>query len=98
MSKPITNQHALHPGRLLEREMEYLKISVKKLAMQMDIPVESLNEVIQQKKRMTIEMANSIEKILDIPASYFTNCQKDYDRIMSAEKKKQHAKKTIPAT
>jgi HTH-type transcriptional regulator/antitoxin HigA len=83
------NQAQLHPGQLLELELKYMKISVKNLALPMGLSVEELKEVIQQKKPMTEDMAKSIEEILDIPASYFINAQKEHDKLMQAQKEQQ---------
>jgi addiction module HigA family antidote len=92
-NKSLENYH-LHSGRLLEREMEAIGISVEELSEKINVPVEILTEIIRCEKPVTEEIANAFERVYDTPANVFINVQKNYDKFMAeiAEREKKTSK------
>lgn len=92
--KNLVPSNATHPGEHLLDEIEARGIRQKDLAMEMDIPKSTLNEIIKGKKNITIDIALKLENVLDIPAKFWLNAQINYEidchRIL--EKNKEHAK------
>jgi addiction module HigA family antidote len=98
MGKDSIEKYHLHPGELLDWELKARKVSVKELSNKTGFSTEVLEEIIEQKSQMTVEIANSIEKTLGIPAYIFIGLQKNYDAAMVAEKGKTTRKKVMPTT
>ena len=68
-----------HPGEVLKEEIEYRKISQRKLAAQIGISHTALNEILNGKRSITTTTAYLIEAALDIPATVLLKLQMRYD-------------------
>ena len=62
-----------HPGEVLKDEIEYRKVSQRKLAEQMGISYKALNDLLNGRRTLTIEAA------LDIPADSLMRLQLKYN-------------------
>ena len=72
-----------HPGEVLKDEIEYRKISQKKLAAAMDVPYTLLNEVLNGKRPVNTELALLIETVLDLPAEPLLKMQARYNMLVT---------------
>lgn len=92
--KNLIPLNATHPGEHLKDEMEARGIKQKDLAMEIDIPKSTLNEIIKGKRNITTEIALKLENVLDIPAKFWLNAQSNYDIDLHriSEKHKEYAK------
>lgn len=68
-----------HPGEVLKDEIEYRKISQRKLAEQMDISYKALNDLLNGRRTLTIATAMMFEAALDIPADSLMRLQMKYN-------------------
>lgn len=70
---------AIHPGELLQEEIECIGMSQHDLAKQMGMPPELVDEIIKGNKRIADDTARALENVLGIPAHIWINSQKSYD-------------------
>ena len=68
-----------HPGEVLKDEIEYRKISQRKLAAEIGVSNTALNEILNGKRPVTTQTAYLIEAALDIPADSLLTLQMWYD-------------------
>lgn len=68
-----------HPGEVLKDEIEYRKISQRKLAEQMGISYKALNDLLNGRRTLTISTAMMFEAALDIPADSLMRLQLKYN-------------------
>ena len=66
---------ATHPGEVLKDEIEYRKISQKKLAEQMGMSYKILNDILNCRRNLSTTTAMMFEAALDIPADSLMNLQ-----------------------
>ena len=68
-----------HPGEVLKDEIEYRKVSQRKLAEQMGISYKALNDLLNGRRTLTIATAMMFEAVLDIPADSLMRLQLKYN-------------------
>ena len=68
-----------HPGEVLKDEIEYRKISQRKLAKQMGISYKVLNDLLNGRRSLTIATAMMFEAALDVPADSLMKLQLKYN-------------------
>ena len=68
-----------HPGEVIKDEIEYRKISQRKLAEQMGISYKVLNDIINCRRSLTTGTAMMFEAALDIPADSLMRLQLKYN-------------------
>lgn len=67
-----------HPGEVLKDEIEYRKVSQRKLAEQMGISYKALNDLLNGRRTLTTT-AMMFEAALDIPADSLMRLQLKYN-------------------
>ena len=70
---------AIHPGELLQEEIEFIGMTQHELAKRMGRPPQAVNEIIKGKKSITHDTAIELENVLGIPAHIWINSQTSYD-------------------
>lgn len=73
-----------HPGEVLKDEIEYRKISQRKLAQQMGISYKAVNDLLNGRRSLTIATAMMLEAALDIPADSLMRLQLKYTMQQAA--------------
>ncbi len=68
-----------HPGEVLKDEIEYRKVSLRKLAEQMGISYKALNDLLNGRRTLTTATAMMFEAALDIPADSLMRLQLKYN-------------------
>ena len=68
-----------HPGEVLKDEIEYRKISQRRLAEQMGISYKVLNDLLNGRRPLTTTTAMMLEAALDIPADSLMGLQLKYN-------------------
>jgi addiction module HigA family antidote len=68
-----------HPGEFLKDEIEFLKISQRKLAAQMGVSYSVLNGILNLKHPVNVEFALRVEAALGLEAEMLINLQARYD-------------------
>ena len=76
-----------HPGEVLKDEIEYRKISQRKLAEQMGMPYKALNDLLNGRRALTTSTAMMLEAALDIPADSLMRLQLKYNMQQTASDK-----------
>jgi antitoxin HigA-1 len=75
----ITPFSPTHPGELLKEEIEFRKLSQRRLASQMGVSYTVLNEILNSKRSVNVEFALLIEAALGIEADMLINMQSRYN-------------------
>lgn len=82
------------PGDTLAETLDALKMTQADLALRMNRPVKTINEIIKAKAAITPETAIQLERVLKIPASFWLNREANFRRelaeIVEAERLFQH--------
>lgn len=73
-----------HPGEVLKDEIEYRKLSQRKLAEQMGISYKVLNDVLNCRRPVTTQTAMLFEAALDVPADSLMRLQLKYNMQQAA--------------
>jgi len=68
-----------HPGEVLKDEIEYRKISQSRLAKQMGMSYKILNDILNERRPVTVTTAMMFEAALDIPADSLMRLQLKYN-------------------
>lgn len=76
-----------HPGEVLKDEIEYRKISQRKLAEQTGMPYKALNDLLNGRRALTTATAMMFEAALDIPADSLMRLQLKYNMQQTASDK-----------
>lgn len=79
MSAEKFGAYPTHPGEMLKDEIEFRKISQRKLAKDIGMSHTALNEILNGKRSITTTTAYLIEAALDVPASMLLKMQMRYD-------------------
>ena len=74
----IYSDIAIPPGKILLDTIKALSISFTELARRMDLPVQTINEIIEGKKEITADTAAQLEKVLGTPAYIWLNLERGY--------------------
>ena len=86
--EPLRN---IHPGEVVAEEfLSPLKISVEKLAHDIDLPQVDIIEIIKGKRRITADTALRLSKYFGNSAKFWLGLQDDYDL-----EKEMNAKRSI---
>ena len=85
--RPISDL-AIHPGELIEEEIEFIGMTQQELAKRMGRPPQVVNEIIKGKKSVTHDTAMELEKALGISAKFWTNSQSTYDFTLARLKER----------
>ena len=78
----------VHPGELLKDELEYRKLSQKKVAKQLELPYTAFNEILNGKRPVTTDFSLFMEAALGIPAYLLIDMQADYNLQVARNDKK----------
>lgn len=68
-----------HPGEVLKNEIEFLKISQRKLAAQMGVSYSILNGILNLKHPVNVEFALRVEAVLGLETEMLINMQTRYN-------------------
>jgi addiction module HigA family antidote len=77
-----------HPGEVLKDEIEYRKIQQSCLAKQMGMSYKILNDILNERRPITIATAMMFEAALDIPADSLLRLQLKYNMQVAQKDKK----------
>lgn len=77
-TKHFAPDYAVPPGETLLEVIESLGISQSDLAERADRPKKTINEIVRGKAAITPETALQFERVLGVPASFWTNLEQQY--------------------
>lgn len=75
--------YTVRPGETLLESIEKLGMSQAELAQRMGRPLKTINEIIKGKAAITAETALQLEKVLNIPASFWTKAEHTYREALA---------------
>ena len=75
----LTPAYPTHPGEVLKEEIEYRKISQRKLSEQMGISYKMLNDILNCRRPVTAQTAMLFEAALNVPADSLMRLQLKYN-------------------
>ena len=76
----MNNMRPIHPGEILKEEfLEPLDMSVNALAIALRVPAPRINDVVRQKRAVSIDTALRLARYFDTTAQFWLNLQTSYD-------------------
>lgn len=86
----------LHPGEvLLEEYLRPLGISQTKLALNMRVPAQRINEIVNGKRNITPETAIRLALVIGTTPEFWLSLQNDYDLQIIRSNLEQEIKKEV---
>ncbi len=73
------NRLPMHPGKLLGRILSEKEMTQRALAKKLDVSLQTVNTLINEKRGMTAEMAVRLAKVFDTSAQLWMNLQTNHD-------------------
>src|SRR5438132_11278391 len=70
--------YAIPPGNTLEEVLADRGMTQTELARRMGRPLKTINEIIQAKAAITPETSIQLERVLGVPAEFWTNLERQY--------------------
>ena len=77
---------AIHPGRILRREMTARKLSANRLALDLGVPSGRITDIVNGKRGITADTALRLGRRLGTSAQFWMNLQTRHDLIVAEEK------------
>jgi len=86
-----------HPGQILKEEfLDELNLSQTELASALGTTFRTINEIVNEKRSVSTEMAIKLSKFFGTSIELWLNLQNQYDIFIIADKKKDSIKKVRP--
>ncbi|HLZ92065.1 MAG TPA: HigA family addiction module antitoxin [Candidatus Acidoferrum sp.] len=80
MSKSKALLPPVHPGEILREDfMKPLRLSVNKLALELHVPATRIGEIVNERRRITVETALRLARYFKTNAEFWLNLQNFYD-------------------
>ena len=89
--KEIQTDVALHPGEVLQDELEAREFKKTAFAALLGVKPGHLSELLYGKRHISASTALKLEKLLDIPAEYWMRVQMHYDLFVERNKQEEIA-------
>jgi addiction module HigA family antidote len=81
-----SNRKPTHPGEVLLKEfLEPMSLSQSELAKKMNVPIQRVNTLINEKRGVTAETAILLSAVLKTTAEFWMNLQINYDLYEARE-------------
>ncbi|MCD4795035.1 MAG: HigA family addiction module antidote protein [Bacteroidales bacterium] len=81
-----------HPGETLAERLDELGMGPKEFAVRTGKPEKTITAILTGRSSITPEMAVQFEKVLQIPANFWTKAQRAYDEYKAREKRAKEIK------
>ena len=76
----MNNMRPIHPGEIIKEEyLEPLSMSVSALAVALRVPASRINDVVRQKRGVSIDTALRLARYFNTTAQFWMNLQISYD-------------------
>jgi len=77
----------VHPGEMLREElMKALGISINGLALELDVPVTRISQIVNWRRGITADTALRLARHFGTSADFRVNIQKDYELVLTRRK------------
>ena len=82
----MNNMRPIHPGEIIKKEyLEPLSMSVNALAIALRVPASRINDVVRQKRGVSIDTALRLARYFNTTAQFWLNLQNSYDLKMARQ-------------
>ena len=89
---------AIHPGRLLRRELEARKLSASRLALDLAVPSGRITDILNGRRSITADTALRLARYFGNSAQFWIDLQSQHDiAIAEREKGAEIARRAQPA-
>jgi addiction module HigA family antidote len=93
----MNNMRPIHPGEIIKEEyLEPLGMSANALAVALRIPAPRINDVIRQKRGISIDTALRLARYFNTTAQFWMNLQISYDLKNARQKMTKIEEEIIP--
>ncbi len=93
----MNNMRAIHPGEIIKEEyLEPLNMSVSALALALRVPAPRINDVIKQKRGVSLDTALRLSRYFNTTPQFWMNLQNNYDLKMAEKSMKKIENEIIP--
>ncbi len=76
----MNNMRPIHPGEIIKEEyLEPLNMSVNALAIALRVPAPRINDIVRQKRGISIDTAMRLARYFNTTAQFWMNLQISYD-------------------
>ncbi len=82
----INSDSALHPGYVIEMEIDARELKKKDVAKSLGILPGHLSELIKEKRNVSAMLAIKLEQIFNVEADFWLRVQNGYDLIKARQK------------
>jgi antitoxin HigA-1 len=89
---------AIHPGRLLRREMEARKLSANRLAINLGVPSGRVTDILNSRRSITADMALRLALYFGNTAKFWLSLQSQYDIAIFEHEHGAEIRKRVYAT
>lgn len=86
MNTPYEPDFASPPGETLAETLEHLVMTQAELAERMGRPLKTINEIVAGKAMITSDTALQLEKVLGVPASFWSNRERQYRDALARQR------------
>ena len=82
----MNNMRPIHPGEIIKEEyLEPLGMSSNALAIALRVPASRINDVVRQKRGVSIDTALRLARYFNTTAQFWLNLQNSYDLKMARQ-------------
>lgn len=82
----MNNMRPIHPGEIIKEEyLEPLGMSVSALATALRVPAPRINDVVRQKRAVSVDTALRLARYFNTTAQFWLNLQTSYDLKMAQQ-------------
>jgi antitoxin HigA-1 len=74
----------IHPGEILTDELQEINITIADLAQQLDVSPELINNLVEGKQDITVELAAKLSQYFGTSSELWLNLQKSYEEKLAA--------------
>lgn len=93
----MNNMRPIHPGEIIKEEyLEPLNMSANALAIALRVPAPRINDVIRQKRGISIDTALRLARYFNTTPQFWMNLQVSYDLKMAKQNVAKIKKEIIP--
>lgn len=82
----MRNENPLHPGHIIEMEIDARELKKKNVASQLGIKPQHLSELLKEKRHVSATLALKLEQVFGIDADYWLRVQSGYDLSKARQK------------
>ena len=80
----MNNMRPIHPGEILREDyLEPLSLSANALAIALRVPAPRINDVVREKRAVTVDTALRLARYFNTTAQFWLNLQNSYDLKMA---------------